>query len=67
MASKLPPLNFKDEVNKYEAFQETKEVEFVACPHKETKIVNGTLKCKCGAGWSSSIDNLLHLQKLLQE
>lgn len=64
---KLPPLDFREDVNKYEAFSESKEVEFTKCPHKETKIVDGTLKCKCGAGWSDSVLNLLELQRLLSD
>lgn len=64
---KLPPLDFREDVNKYEAFSESKEVEFTKCPHKETKIVDGTLKCKCGCGWSGVTRDLLLLQKLLSE
>lgn len=64
---KLPPLDFREDVKKYEAFSEEKEVVFSKCPHKQTKIFNGTLKCKCGAGWSGPITQLLELQRLLQE
>jgi len=62
---KLPPIDFREDIHKYEAFNEEKEVKLVKCPHKETKIVNGTLKCKCGGGWSGPTANLLELQRLL--
>jgi len=65
MVSNLPPLDFKEDVEKYDAFEEKKTVEFVKCPHKHTTIINGTLKCKCGAGWSGDVTDLIELQKLL--
>jgi hypothetical protein len=67
MSSNLAPLDLTEEVEKYEAFEEKREVAFVKCPHKHTKIVNGRLKCSCGAGWTDSLDNLLKLQKLLTD
>jgi hypothetical protein len=65
MVSNLPPLNFKEEVEKYDAFEEKKTVEFLKCPHKHTVIANGRLKCKCGNAWSGNIADLIELQKLL--
>lgn len=68
MEFKLDPLDFTEEVKQYEAFSESKEVKFEKCPHKNTQIINGRLKCKnCGSGWIDSTSNLLKLQKLLQD
>lgn len=66
MESKLEPLDFTEEVKQYEAFSESKEVKLEKCPHKNTQIIDGKLKCKnCGVGWMDSPSNLLKLQKLL--
>ncbi len=63
MAS-LDPLNLEPEAKKYDAFSETKELEFKRCLHKNTKIINGELKClDCRAAWSGP--GLNKLQKLL--
>lgn len=48
---KLPPLDLKEEVEKYEAFTEKKELNFTKCDHKEVKFVGDGLRCVCGAGW----------------
>jgi hypothetical protein len=50
--SKLPPLDLKEEKDKYEALYETKEVKFEKCKHKGVKFQNGMLVCPCGASWS---------------
>lgn len=65
MEYKLPPLNFSEDVEKYEAFHETKEVAFPVCKHKDTKIKEGRLRCSCGCAWSAPIDKLIELQNLL--
>jgi len=65
MESNLPPLDFSQEVEEYEAYSESKEVKFIKCPHKNTKIVDGKLSCTCGAAWSDNTSNLVLLQKLL--
>ena len=59
----LPPLDLNEDNKKYEAFNETKEIEFPNCKHKNTKIKNGVLSCVCGAAWSGR--NLQKLQGLL--
>lgn len=51
MSSKLPPLELKEEVEKYESFSESKEILFNKCKHKDTFIENGVLRCRCGAAW----------------
>ena len=48
---KLPPLNVKEDVEKFDAFSETKEINFIKCEHKQVKFENGRLKCVCGSGW----------------
>ena len=52
MPSKIKPLNFKDEVKEYEAFEEKTTLNFNQCKHKNVEIVDGWLKCKCGAAWT---------------
>ena len=64
---KLPPLKFNDEIKEYEAYEEKTEVAFKKCPHHDTSVVDGWLKCKCGAGWQSDINTLQRLQKTLRE
>jgi hypothetical protein len=65
MPSSLPPLDFKEDIEKYEAFEEKKEIAFPKCNHSKAKIVDGKLKCHCGAGWTDTLPNLLKLQELL--
>jgi hypothetical protein len=65
MPSDLPPLDFKEDVEKYEAFEEKKEVSFPKCNHSKAKIVDGRLRCTCGASWIDKLSNLLKLQELL--
>lgn len=52
MKSKLPPLDFSEDVKEYEAHHEQKEVKFVKCDHRNAKIVNHELRCPCGAAWT---------------
>lgn len=65
MKSNLPPLDFTEEVEKYEAKQESATVDFPKCTHKNTKIENGSLKCTCGVRYYGSLPQLLELQKHL--
>lgn len=57
--SKLQPLP-----SELDGEKETVELNFKRCSHKDAKIINNELKCKCGVGWTGP--NLHHLQKLLQ-
>lgn len=50
--SKLPPLDLKEEADKFKALYETKEIKFDRCKHKNVKFQNGMLVCPCGASWS---------------
>lgn len=61
----LPPLDFSKEVEEYKAFEEKKEVNFPACKHRDTKIVDGWLRCKCGNSWTAPASVLVELQKAL--
>lgn len=40
-----------DEVEKYEAFSEKREVVTKKCLHKNVGYKNGELRCPCGAAW----------------
>lgn len=51
-----------EEVKKYEAKEEKREVKFNKCPHKEIEYVNGSIRCRCGVGWSgANLDKLFYL------
>ncbi len=52
--SKLPPLDLTEDVTKFEALSEKKEIKFVKCPHKKVKFVDGKLVCPCGAVWTGN-------------
>lgn len=67
MASpKLPRLDFTQEVEEFDAFAEIKDITFPQCPHKQTKLFSGKLRCSCGASWYGNNGQLLELQRLLQ-
>lgn len=63
----LPRLDFKEEVENYEALSERREVEFNKCPHKQTKLTDRGLKCSCGASWYGPRQQMEQLQILLQK
>lgn len=61
----LPPIDLSEEVKKFDAFEEKKEVQFQGCKHKQTLLENQQLKCQsCPAVWTGT--RLHELQKLLQ-
>lgn len=63
MSGKLPPLP-SDLDKEYEAVKETTELKFPKCRHKEVRVLENELRCKCGAGWSGpNIDQLYRLMK----
>ena len=41
-----------EEVKTYDAHAEQAQVEFPKCNHKKAKVVDGSLRCPCGAAWS---------------
>ena len=51
---KLPPLDLKEEAEKFEALSESKEVKFVKCNHSKVKFAKDGLLCPCGAYWMGS-------------
>ena len=61
--SKLGALDLRSEVKEYEAHHESAEIELGSCPHRSVQIVDGELKCACGAAWAGP--GLAKLQKLL--
>ena len=54
MKSKLPPIDIKEEKEKYEALYESKEVKFDKCSHQGVRFVDNQLVCTCGAAWSGT-------------
>lgn len=55
-SSSLPLISklHKDDVKRFEAFAEEKEVEFKRCSHKGAAYdkEKGELRCKCGCAWA---------------
>lgn len=64
MASDLPPIDTTDEVEKYEAHTEQKELVSAKCSHKRAEYRNGEVRCYCGAAWSG--ERIHELLKILQ-
>lgn len=59
---KSKPLDFKEDKDKYEAFEEKKELSSTKCLHTSVKHKNGALTCTCGASWSGpKLDTLYKL------
>lgn len=57
--TELPPISFEEDIKKYEAYEEKTETKSTKCPHTSVKIVNGQLRCACGASWGGArIDKL---------
>ncbi len=52
----LPPLNHKEDVERYEAYEEKKNVDFKGCKHKEVSFFQDKheLRCVCGASWTGA-------------
>lgn len=51
MTSKLPPLELETEVDEYQSFQETTEIDLQKCKHKNIRIDDNAIKCSCGMNW----------------
>ena len=64
MKSKLKPLDFTEDVKRYDAREEKKRVHTPKCRHKELTYAaeKAEVRCKCGAAWSgvrlSELENL---------
>ena len=66
----LPDIDFKEDKEKYQAFEVVTDLSFKGCKHKEVEL-NDTrteLKCKCGASWTGpqlgELKRLLTLDKI---
>lgn len=55
--------NLLEDVEKYEARAESKEISFKKCNHKSLVKTPGGIRCKCGAGFTGP--GLDRLEKLL--
>ena len=53
------------EIRDYKAKSEEKPIEFRKCRHKNAKVINGQLRCSCGAAWRGP--RLIDLLNLLGE
>lgn len=64
-SSNLKPISelLAEDIKKYEAFSESKDISFNKCLHKNLTIANGELRCKCGISWSGP--RLHELEKIL--
>lgn len=63
----LPRLDLKEDIEKYDALAERKEVTFNKCPHKQTKLTDNGLRCLCGASWYGPRQQMEQLQIALQK
>lgn len=54
MAKNLPPLDLKEDIEKYQAFHEEKEVVFQGCKHTGITFdkEKHQLRCVCGVAFS---------------
>lgn len=62
---KSKPLDLTEDIDKYKAYEERKELSSDRCDHKSVKHKDGVLLCTCGASWSGP--QLDKLYKLLTE
>lgn len=61
MASKkLPPIDFTEDKQRYEAVEELSEVNLKRCKHKQVSFKKGQLVCVCGAAWAGPQLNKLY-------
>lgn len=64
--NKLPPIDSKEDIAKYKALSEEKELNFDKCPHNDLEYKKQSLICKkCGVSWGGP--RLGELYKLLTE
>ena len=62
----LPPIwnseSLKEDNEKYEAYHESRDIDFPECPHRRVKFNKGRseLRCPCGAAWSGPRLNELY-------
>lgn len=65
MAYNLPPLDTTEDVEKYDALAESKEIDHNVCKHVNARMVGQELRCPCGAGWTGP--RLHELLQILQK
>lgn len=54
MKSKLKPIDFNEDIKRYDAKQEARDVKMPKCRHKELTYdaTRAEARCKCGAAWT---------------
>lgn len=58
----LSRIDLKEEREKYNAYEEEAKVQMKKCDHSKSTVINGELRCTCGASWSGArIDELYKL------
>lgn len=63
-SKKLPPIDFKEEVDNFKAYQENTDVKLNKCSHENIKVENGEIRCACGSAWSGpGIERLYQAMK----
>lgn len=52
----LPPIDVKEDVEKFQALSESKEIKFQGCKHKQAEYDRDRreLRCVCGSAWSGA-------------
>jgi len=63
--SSLPPLDFSEDIEKYDAKEERIELQHKRCTHENAVVEDGVLTCSCGAEWGGP--QLNKLLKFFQE
>lgn len=51
--------NIKEEHQQFDTHTESTDISIKNCSHADVKMVDGVLRCKCGAAWSGGQLNVL--------
>ena len=64
MKSKIDPIDTSEEIEKYKAHSESRELDSKRCKHERAEYKDGEVRCVCGAAWSG--ERIHELLKVLQ-